>query len=66
MHAFSNPALRSSKAPPAPAYPFMRQLGLLQGGGGGRRPPSWAEGWRGSEQEYAITVGSESSVAGGD
>lgn len=40
----NNPALRSLKAPPAPAYPFMRQLEWARGwedmGMGNRGPPS--------------------------
>ncbi|KZP21103.1 hypothetical protein FIBSPDRAFT_931919 [Athelia psychrophila] len=69
----NNPALRSPRSPPQPAYPFMRQLGMgahagagMGMGAQGRGAPSWAEGWRGSEQEYAVTVGSGSSVAGCD
>jgi hypothetical protein len=53
----NNPSLRSPPHPPLPAYPFLRGLGA------GRRP-SWAENWDPVKQEYAVTAGSESSVAG--
>jgi hypothetical protein len=53
----SNPSLRSPPHPPALAYPFLRA-------GAGRRPPSWVEGWDPVKQEYAVSLGSGSSVTG--
>jgi hypothetical protein len=53
----NNPSLRSPPYPPLPAYPFLRALGA------GRRP-SWADSWDPVKQEYAVTAGSEGSVAG--
>ncbi|KAH7920376.1 hypothetical protein BV22DRAFT_1050375 [Leucogyrophana mollusca] len=57
----NNPALRTPRTLPAPAYPHPRFTRWAPGS----RPPSWIEGWDPKKHEYAVTVASGSSVGAG-